>query len=238
MYQEGESSTNQSKGKSPVLDLNQNCSLDLSYEIVESEAEKDTPAVIAMGFSISEIKPNSIDLNYPPLEGDTCKVIENRPIAPVMTEDLLKSLLTVNQQKPTAAGIQSTTKEEAEKKYIKRPKDYAKNLSFDDICKYFDRPSAEASACLNIGETLLKKKCREFGILKWPYRKIKSLDNLIHNIKEEVERLEPLDKTSRDEALKRQQILESEREFLMKRPVFEIKRDTKKLRQDGEEIID
>jgi hypothetical protein len=40
----------------------------------------------------------------------------------------------------------------------------------------------EASRNLKVGLTVLKKKCREFGIARWPHRKIKSLDSLIQDL--------------------------------------------------------
>lgn len=55
-------------------------------------------------------------------------------------------------------------------------------LSLKDLAKYFDLPIMEASRNLKVGLTVLKKKCREFGIPRWPHRKIKSLDSLIHEL--------------------------------------------------------
>jgi hypothetical protein len=33
-----------------------------------------------------------------------------------------------------------------------------------------------------VGVTVLKKRCRELGIARWPHRKVKSLNTLIENI--------------------------------------------------------
>lgn len=55
-------------------------------------------------------------------------------------------------------------------------------IDLEDLVKYFDLPILEASTRLNVGLTVLKKKCREFGIPRWPHRKIKSLDGLIHEL--------------------------------------------------------
>jgi hypothetical protein len=43
-------------------------------------------------------------------------------------------------------------------------------------------PITQASKELKVGLTVLKKRCREFGIPRWPHRKMKSLDSLIQNI--------------------------------------------------------
>lgn len=55
-------------------------------------------------------------------------------------------------------------------------------IALKDLVKYFDLPIAEASRNLKVGLTVLKRKCRELGIPRWPHRKIKSLDNLIRNL--------------------------------------------------------
>lgn len=60
-------------------------------------------------------------------------------------------------------------------------KDIAR-IALSDLAKYFDLPIVEASRNLKVGLTVLKKKCREFGIPRWPHRKIKSLDGLIRDL--------------------------------------------------------
>ena len=55
-------------------------------------------------------------------------------------------------------------------------------IALEDLVKYFDVPMVEASRNLKIGLTVLKRKCREFGIPRWPHRKIKSLDGLIRDL--------------------------------------------------------
>lgn len=68
-----------------------------------------------------------------------------------------------------------------EKKKRAASKDVA-SIGLADLVKYFDVPIVEASKNLKVGLTVLKRKCREFGIPRWPHRKIKSLDNLIHDL--------------------------------------------------------
>lgn len=60
--------------------------------------------------------------------------------------------------------------------------EHVASISLTDLVKYFNLPIVEASKNLNVGLTVLKRKCREFGIPRWPHRKIKSLDTLIHNL--------------------------------------------------------
>lgn len=57
-----------------------------------------------------------------------------------------------------------------------------KTLSRKIISQYFYMPITEAAKELNVGLTLLKKRCRELGIRRWPHRKLMSLQTLINNI--------------------------------------------------------
>ncbi|KAE8705275.1 Protein RKD1 [Hibiscus syriacus] len=91
-------------------------------------------------------------------------------------------------------------------------------LELDEIQKYFDLPISKAAKEMNVGLTLLKKRCRELNILRWPHRKIKSLKSLINNVKElglsnEIE------------------VLEEHQRMLEKVPDMELTERTKKLRQ-------
>ncbi|KAJ6853653.1 uncharacterized protein M6B38_113515 [Iris pallida] len=44
-------------------------------------------------------------------------------------------------------------------------------LSLDDISQYFKLPIAEAASILGVCTSVLKRICRENGIVRWPYRK-------------------------------------------------------------------
>lgn len=57
------------------------------------------------------------------------------------------------------------------------------NLGFEEIKNYFYMPITKAAKEMNVGLTVLKKRCRELGIARWPHRKIKSLKSLICNVK-------------------------------------------------------
>ena len=58
----------------------------------------------------------------------------------------------------------------------------SKALSKEMISQYFYMPITQAAKELNVGLTLLKKKCRELGIRRWPHRKLMSLQTLIKNV--------------------------------------------------------
>lgn len=55
-------------------------------------------------------------------------------------------------------------------------------LSRKTISEYFYMPITQAARELNVGLTLLKKRCREVGIRRWPHRKLMSLQTLINNV--------------------------------------------------------
>lgn len=67
---------------------------------------------------------------------------------------------------------------------VKRNGRYMKSsaLQLEEIQKYFDVPITRAAKELNVGLTVLKKRCRELNIARWPHRKIKSLNSLINNV--------------------------------------------------------
>jgi hypothetical protein len=61
-------------------------------------------------------------------------------------------------------------------------KEHVAKITLSDLVKYFDMPMLEASKNLKVGTTVLKRRCRELGLPRWPHRKIKSLDSLIHDL--------------------------------------------------------
>ncbi|KAL4577777.1 hypothetical protein LXL04_013890 [Taraxacum kok-saghyz] len=126
---------------------------------------------------------------------------------------------------------ESATDVSGKKKRRAATKDIA-SLGLEDLAKYFDLPIIEASKNLKVGLTVLKKKCREFGIPRWPHRKIKSLDGLISDLQEEVKRQQEEDNGAAMAVAERQKMIESEKETIEKKPFMDIQRETKKFRQD------
>lgn len=51
--------------------------------------------------------------------------------------------------------------------------------SWEELSKLFHLPVEAAAKELGIGLTPMKANCRELGLRRWPYRRIKSLQNLI-----------------------------------------------------------
>ncbi|KAL0464341.1 UNVERIFIED_CONTAM: protein NLP7 [Sesamum latifolium] len=54
-----------------------------------------------------------------------------------------------------------------------------RKLKLKDFVNYFDLPIEDAAQKMNICPTVLKKVCRRNGVLRWPYRKIKSIERKI-----------------------------------------------------------
>lgn len=63
------------------------------------------------------------------------------------------------------------------------------DIGYHEIKNYFCMPITRAAKEMNVGLTLLKKRCRELGIPRWPHRKIKSLGSLIHNVQVYIQNL-------------------------------------------------
>ncbi|XP_016733219.2 protein RKD1 [Gossypium hirsutum] len=102
----------------------------------------------------------------------------------------------------------------------------AKLLSRKVISQYFYMPIIQAAKELNVGLTLLKKRCRELGIRRWPHRKLTSLRTLINNVQELEEGEERESKVR--EAI---EVLERERKMLEEIPDMDLEDKTKRLRQ-------
>ncbi|EFH69274.1 RWP-RK domain-containing protein, partial [Arabidopsis lyrata subsp. lyrata] len=104
----------------------------------------------------------------------------------------------------------------------------SKTLSKETISLYFYMPITQAARELNIGLTLLKKRCRELGIKRWPHRKLMSLQKLISNVKE-IEKMEGEENEDRlRNALEK---LEKEKKTIEKLPDLKFEDKTKRLRQ-------
>ncbi|KAB5556698.1 hypothetical protein DKX38_007607 [Salix brachista] len=123
-----------------------------------------------------------------------------------------------------AAGVMEKKKKRAASEDIAR-------IALEDVVKHFGQPIVEASRNLKVGLTVLKRKCRELGIPRWPHRKIKSLDSLIRSL-QEAERHEQDKEDTTMAVAKRRRMLESEKETIEKKPFMEIQSETKRFRQD------
>ncbi|KAJ7562071.1 hypothetical protein O6H91_03G054200 [Diphasiastrum complanatum] len=103
-------------------------------------------------------------------------------------------------------------------------------ITLTELSRYFDMPITQASKKLKVGLTVLKKRCREFGIPRWPHRKLKSLDSLIHNMQEVAKGSDQggvLMSTVKDELRE----LENQKTWMQEKPGMDLTDRTKRLRQ-------
>jgi hypothetical protein len=75
----------------------------------------------------------------------------------------------------------SSMKEEEVRKMSGRKRSVG--LELEEIQRHFNMPITQAAREMRVGLTVLKKRCRELRIMRWPHRKIKSLTSLINNVK-------------------------------------------------------
>ncbi|KAJ9146536.1 hypothetical protein P3X46_028786 [Hevea brasiliensis] len=111
----------------------------------------------------------------------------------------------------------ATSSKEKEKRVVSGRKRSAP-LELVEIRKHFDVPITKAAKKMKVGLTVLKKRCRELGITRWPHRKIRSLKSLISNVKEMGLTNEIV-------------MLEEHQRLLEKKPDMELNDSTKRLRQ-------
>ncbi|XP_057431613.1 protein RKD4-like [Lotus japonicus] len=91
-------------------------------------------------------------------------------------------------------------------------------LELEEIKKHFGLKITEAAKEMNVGLTLLKKRCRELNIMRWPHRQLQSLKSVIDNVKE---------LGLEDELAK----LEEQKRMLERTPGMKLSEKTMKLRQ-------
>ncbi|KAL6497391.1 hypothetical protein OROGR_029320 [Orobanche gracilis] len=138
----------------------------------------------------------------------------------VVEDDDEKKLLLVGKKRPRDEDVMksSTTITTTTSKKL---------LSRETISQYFYMPITRAARELNVGLTLLKKRCRELGIRRWPHRKLISLQTLIKNVQEFGN-----EGSSKEGKLKEYlQILEEEKKLLEEIPDMQLEDTTKRLRQ-------
>jgi len=90
----------------------------------------------------------------------------------------------------------------------------SKNISFDELSKYFHLPINQVAKELGVCATILKKICRRNGIPRWPHRKIKSLDKMITNLEVNLSK----NPTEKEEINHEVELLKNKRQEIMKNP--------------------
>lgn len=85
---------------------------------------------------------------------------------------------------------------------------------------------------LNVGVTVLKRKCRQYNIPRWPYRKLKSIQNLYESM-ESLEAQQGENGIDADNIRETKLKLFVERESMLWDPAISLNHETKKLRQSN-----
>ncbi|CAL5037682.1 unnamed protein product [Urochloa decumbens] len=132
-------------------------------------------------------------------------------------------LLCYGEEKEVSSNSDTKQVVRAAEQQRVRPEETA--LTFELVSQYFYMPIMQAARELNVGLTLLKKRCRELGIPRWPHRKMKSLQSLINNVQE-------AGKATGEEQLREMvEMLQQEKQLLEQRPYVQLEEKTKRLRQ-------
>ncbi|KAG1679442.1 hypothetical protein FOA52_007734 [Chlamydomonas sp. UWO 241] len=97
----------------------------------------------------------------------------------------------------------------------------------DMLVKAYHLPINEAAASLNMGVTVLKKYCRRFKIVRWPFRKLSSIAKLIDTVKSDAEANPDMVSTAASLLAK----LEDIRQCIYIDTEYQLPEEIKKLRQ-------
>jgi len=142
-------------------------------------------------------------------------------------------------------GDPQSDKEPPVQKQPRANRKHIDSITLVEIAQYFHLPIREASKTLKIGVSILKRKCRKYGIPRWPHRKIKSLESLINDLEyvldddpgedaqQELQKIEEEKRAAAIKALtKRKKMLESEKEIIQQKPALDLMTETKQFRED------
>lgn len=94
----------------------------------------------------------------------------------------------------------------------------SKDITFEDLTKYFHLPINQVAKELGICATILKKICRKNGIPRWPHRKIKSLDKRLALLEDNLKKEEANTELEAELAL-----LRHKKNDIMKNPALLVK---------------
>ena len=142
---------------------------------------------------ISELEAEILSLDkhmipVTPLYEEHMVADETKPerMVKLKDDDMSRELQEVTRMIET--GL-SSCKEEEEEECERRVRLIMRNgrrkssvLGLEEIQKHFHIPITEAAKAMNVGLTVLKRRCRELHIMRWPHRKLKSLNSLITNV--------------------------------------------------------
>jgi hypothetical protein len=123
---------------------------------------------------------NAIDTKpviNPSIHPSYCLNLDNN----VIKSELLNEVSMMLVQSDCASSSSMKEEEEEVRKMSGRKRSVG--LELEEIQRHFNMPITQAAREMRVGLTVLKKRCRELRIMRWPHRKIKSLTSLINNVK-------------------------------------------------------
>jgi len=105
----------------------------------------------------------------------------------------------------------------------------SKNISFDELAKYFHLPINQVAKELGVCATILKKICRRNGIPRWPHRKIKSLNKMQANLEANLLK----NPGEHDEIIHEIELLKNKKSEIMKNPNILVSKNQKRNHKQG-----
>ncbi|XP_022968161.1 protein RKD4 [Cucurbita maxima] len=144
---------------------------------------------------ISELESEILSLDKhmipvtPLYEEDMVAVDETKPerMVKLKDDDMSRELQEVTRMIETGLSNWKEEEEECEKRVrliMRNGRRKSSVLGLEEIQKHFHIPITEAAKAMSVGLTVLKRRCRELNIMRWPHRKLKSLNSLITNVQE------------------------------------------------------
>ncbi|CAN0913832.1 Protein RKD4 [Linum grandiflorum] len=80
---------------------------------------------------------------------------------------------SAEEQQPQQQVLPEETEgEKQDRSHLSIQRERAAKLKVKDLAEYFDYPIQKASVMLNLCSTVLKRKCRQEGVRRWPHRKV------------------------------------------------------------------
>ncbi|XP_031120923.1 protein RKD1-like [Ipomoea triloba] len=134
------------------------------------------------------------------------------------------STTIIVEENNTTADVADINKNIFIRRKRKRTRRDSSSISLEELSRYFHLNTAQAANKLRIGQSTLKRRCRQLGISYWPQRKFLTLERLYKNVQEFGEIKEEAE-------LKRiMNELEDKKKMLLQDPNLKLDKATNKLR--------
>jgi len=91
---------------------------------------------------------------------------------------------------------------------------FSAQATLEDLAKWFHEPINTAAEKLGVSNTIIKRLCRKFGIERWPYRQIRSLNERIEKLETKLKEIQTVENAA--ELLKDLQKILLKKELVIK----------------------